>query len=79
MPIRHAPLRHVERIIDIEGPRGGRIYVISFDCGHSEWRRSPLLKPSPMRRCMGCYVDAKLAEELKADAEAGALIPPGFK
>ncbi len=64
--MRHAPLRRVVRIIDIEGPRRGRIYVISFDCGHSEWRRAPLLKPSLMRRCMGCYVDAKLTEELEA-------------
>lgn len=74
-----APLREVKRIFDIEGPRGGVIYVIVFACGHSEWRRTRRINATPLRPCMGCWVDARVAEQLKADDEAGSLIPPGFR
>lgn len=74
-------MRDVVRIFDVEGPRGGRIYVTVFSCGHRLWERRALLKPTPTRSCTGCYVDAQVEEQLEAEAAAAAdtMIPPGFK
>ena len=72
-------MRDVERVFDVEGPRGGTIYVIRFRCGHMEWRRCRRLTFTPTRPCMGCYIDAKVAEQLNLDDDAGSLYPPGFR
>lgn len=66
--MRQAPLRDVKRVFDVEGPRGGTIYVTMFACGHSLWERA-MPKPSPQRPCMGCYVDAQVDAILEAARE----------
>ena len=75
MPIRRAPLRDVVRVFDVDGPRGGTIYVTVFACGHRLWERRRLLKPTPTRSCVGCYVDAQVDALLEAEAEAATFCP----
>lgn len=50
-----APVRDVTRVIEMEGERGGRLYVCVLDCGCFATRRSRL--PPPKRiPCVACFV-----------------------
>lgn len=56
---RHAPRKEAHRIDELTGPRGGRIYIITLECGHYLWQRK---RPFLFRKlpCMGCWIDREL-------------------
>ncbi len=54
-----APLRDVVKIREMEGPRGGKKYVMQLSCGCLVWGRVPKTK----LRCVPCWWHKKEEEE----------------
>lgn len=46
-----APLRDVVEVRELEGERGGIIYVMQLECGCLIWQR----KPRKSVRCVPCW------------------------
>lgn len=62
-----SPLRKVVQDGLIDGPRGGRIWSLRLECGHTEWRAQPASKTCLQRyaRCELCGLgyDRDLSQE----------------
>lgn len=52
------PVREVSRVVDLIGPRGGVVYVMTLSCGH--WTSRRKLPAKTAVPCVGCLMDAAL-------------------
>lgn len=62
------PRRDVTEIGEFNGPRGGRLYAMRLECGHSVWMRSPRRQVA----CVPCWIsehlpDSRLIKLLRMD------------